>query len=51
MADVQNLTDDQKTRIAATLARIRAGLNASAGSQFEEPAHIYVPEAHHAQDK
>ncbi|MEP2783249.1 MAG: hypothetical protein ABJO67_20175 [Pseudoruegeria sp.] len=50
MTDGQNLTDDQKARIAATLACIRSGLNAPAGSPIEEPAHTYVPEAHHGQD-
>lgn len=51
MAKEQKLTDDQETRIAATLARIRGGLNAPAVSPFEEPAHIYVPEVYYAQKK
>lgn len=49
MANTPALTDDQQKRIAATLSRIRGGLNASEGSAFEEPAHTYVPEAHYAQ--
>lgn len=49
MSKNKDLTEDQQSRIVATLARIRGGLNAPKGSQFEEPAHTYVPEAHRAQ--
>ncbi len=38
------LTEDQLKRIEKTLARIRAGLKAPAGSPFEEPAHLFAPE-------
>lgn len=39
------LSEDQKIRIKATLSRIKGGLKSPNKSQFEEPAHIFVPEA------
>ena len=52
MKDDANLTEDQTERIKSTLARIRAGLERKTGkSQFEEPAHIFSPEAYDAGEK
>lgn len=48
MAD---LTKDQEERITATLKRIRAGLRRTQIDQFEEPAHIFNPEAFHETTK
>jgi len=45
MADQKQLTKDQADRIAATLRRIREGLKSDVASPFEEPAHIFKPEA------
>jgi len=44
MSKSEQLTEDQKQRIKATLARIRGGLSALAAAPSEEPAHIYKPE-------
>lgn len=51
MQHEQPLSDDQERRIAATLTRIRQGLNTQQGNPQEEPAHIFEPEAPYAQDK
>lgn len=50
MSNAPKLSEEQEMRIAATLARIRGGLNAHKGSPFEEPAHIFVTEAHRAEN-
>ena len=44
------LTKDQLRRIEATLARIRGGLAKAAPAAFEEPAHVFKPEAYRAAD-
>lgn len=45
MADQPELSDDQNDRIKATLKRIRAGLKREESPPFEEPAHVFKPEA------
>ncbi|MEO0544403.1 MAG: hypothetical protein AAFY99_11345 [Pseudomonadota bacterium] len=40
-----DLTEDQKKRIEATLKRIQAGLSRADIKQLDEPAHIFDPEA------
>ena len=45
MAEEKQLTKDQKDRIDTTLKRIRAGLKRTETSSFEEPAHLFKPEA------
>ncbi|MCF2871989.1 hypothetical protein L0664_13005 [Octadecabacter sp. G9-8] len=49
MTKDQDLTQDQKARIAATLARIRGGLKTLTGSPFDEPAHTFVAEAYYVE--
>ncbi len=44
MSDDHSLSEDQKQRVAATLARIRKGL-AEAQISSVEPAPIFKPEA------
>lgn len=39
------LSDDQLKRIEATLKRIRSGLTKTKANPFNEPAHIFKPEA------
>lgn len=43
--------DEQERRIAETLARIRAGLGRPLAEPFQEPAHLFKPEAFHDQNK
>lgn len=45
MENQSNLTEDQTTRIAATLKRIRAGLKKKSKPICAEPAHLFNPEA------
>jgi len=45
------LTEDQKKRIEATLRRIREGLSRTKNSDLDEPAHIFDPEAQSAASK
>lgn len=37
------LTTDQEQQVSDTLKRIRLGLQIPINSQFEEPAHIFIP--------
>lgn len=48
---MSDLSKDQEERITATLKRIRAGLRRIQVNQFEEPAHIFKPEAFHEKRK
>lgn len=45
MAEKNPLSPDQTDRIAATLQRIRDGLNRFRFTAPNEPAHVYKPEA------
>lgn len=45
MSEKTMLSEDQERRIAATLKRIRDGLDSKQAKQFDEPAHIFEPEA------
>ncbi len=45
MTDEPKLSNDQKDRINATLKRIRMGLERLQTLPFEEPAHLFKPEA------
>lgn len=56
MSEQPKFSEDQERRMAATLKRIRGGLNRENRSenpngQFEEPAHIFEPEAYNAETK
>lgn len=51
MSEQPKLSDDQEQRIAATLKRIRGGLRRDQTDPFEEPAHIFRPEAFHDETK
>lgn len=51
MSEEHTLTADQEKRIVATLKRIRGGFRRTQTNQFEEPAHIFVPEAFNDQNK
>ncbi|MFK7855915.1 MAG: hypothetical protein AB8B79_17495 [Granulosicoccus sp.] len=44
MNDELQLSEDQQRRIAATLKRIRAGLDKHPDDASEEPSHVYIPE-------
>lgn len=49
MNEKLKLSEDQQERINATLSRIRGGLRRKQPDQFEEPAHIFEPEAFNAE--
>lgn len=51
MSEKPKLSEDQEKRIASTLKRIQGGLRREQTDQFEEPAHIFEPEAFHVESK
>ena len=44
MKEQPELTEDQLARIAATLKRIRGGLDKFSPRRIDEPAHVFAPE-------
>ena len=51
MGDQSKFSTDQEERIAQTLKRIRHGLNREDTILFEEPIHLFKPEAINAKDE
>ncbi len=45
MKEVIPLTEEQQKKTEETLERIKEGLDCAVESQFEEAAHVFMPEA------